>query len=97
MIVVVVETIFKGIVKSHNPEKNNQRQPDAAPDLLAFVKAYVRTFKEADVFPEARTLLAATADATRRTALAWRALQARNIFPKTVAGAPLRSTGNCVI
>ena len=39
-----------------------------ASDLFAFVKAYVRTFKEADVFPEARTLLAATAEANNRNA-----------------------------
>jgi hypothetical protein len=37
-------------------------------ELLTFVKEYVKIFQEVEIFPEAKTLLAATCEANNRTA-----------------------------
>lgn len=54
-----IERIFG----KHLSPKMVHGQPVTAPELLNFVKVYVNLFKEATIFPEAKTLLEATAEA----------------------------------
>jgi atlastin len=44
-------------------------QPVTGPELFNYIQAYCKLFKEAKIFPEAKTLLEATAEANNRSAL----------------------------
>ena len=59
--------------------------PVTAPELLNFIKVYVNLFKEATIFPEAKTLLEATAEANNVNCKQ-RALEKYKSEMATVAG-----------
>jgi hypothetical protein len=56
-----------------------------AMELFEFIRAYAKLFKEAKIFPEAQTLLAATAEANNRAALD-RAVQSYKLEMDKLAG-----------
>jgi atlastin len=49
--------------------KKIQGHAVTGPELFNFIKAYCKLFREAKIFPEAKTLLAATSEANNRSAL----------------------------
>lgn len=62
------EYVYRVFTARLSPKKVNGRLV-TGPELFNFIKAYCQLFREAKIFPEARTLLAATSEANNRSAL----------------------------
>ncbi|KAH9259337.1 hypothetical protein BASA81_002380 [Batrachochytrium salamandrivorans] len=65
---LLAEYVYRVFSDRLSPKRING-QPVTGPELFNFIKVYCQLFKEAKIFPEAKTLLAATSEANNRSAM----------------------------
>lgn len=65
---LLAEYVYRVFSERLSPKKVNGT-PVTGPELFNFIKVYCQLFKDAKIFPEAKTLLAATSEANNRSAM----------------------------